>query len=324
MIKHFFNCHHFMRILFIFQAIKFIFSEIKIDKMIILGGDKFKYSHFSFNANGDMIIDSSTYPVSKERRFFGLRNNGSYYFKESNINELGYYSISASHSSGRLEGESCIIQLTSSNSKFNGRELLCGISKSYGTTEYYFEIYNLESKNMSAYKNSAFFTGIMTDTFTFIKLPDESNSNFHYIITYIAEVSSNYYLYTRIVNFSFQNANGFKVIIEGKNFLVSGSKIISCFLTENLVYLCFYLNSEKNLRINVYKSDYSDTVGTTIFRPTSYNTNIFFKGILLKGEIGFFIFFKEPTSTYPVFSLMKYNNYLKMEVYKNFNNLLIK
>jgi hypothetical protein len=59
--------------------------------MIILGGDKFKYSHFSFNANGDMIIDSSTYPVSKERRFFGLRNNGSYYFKESNINELGYY-----------------------------------------------------------------------------------------------------------------------------------------------------------------------------------------------------------------------------------------
>ena len=226
MIKQFFNWHHFIRLLLILESMNFILSDIQLDKIISLGGNQFKYSHFSFNSNGDMIIDSSTYPQTNERRFFGLKNNGRYYFNDSINDEFGYYSINASHSVGRIEGESCIIQLTSSQSEFNGRELLCGISKDDDTYEYYYEIYNLESKNMSIYKNSIFFGKILSDSFTFIKVPDESNSNFHYIISYITKVSTKYYLYTRKVNFSFENEKGFAVIIGGDPIEVGEEKIV--------------------------------------------------------------------------------------------------
>ena len=323
MIKQFFNWNHFIRLLFIFQSIKFIFSDIELNRIISLGGDQFKYSHFSFNSNGDMIIDSSTYPKTNERRFFGLRNNGRYYFNDSINNEFGYYSIFSSNPIGKIEGESYIIQLTSSYSDFNGRELLCGISKDSDSSEYYYEIFNLESKNMSIYRNSVFFGKIISDSFTFIKLPDESNSNYHYIISYITKVSTNYYLYTKIVNFSFENQNGFAIIIDGKSIEVADEKIVSCFFTEKLVYLCFYLNTDNKLCIRVFNTDFSDTVRTLIYEPTDYNPYIFFKGILLKEEIGFFIFFKESTSTFPVVSLMKYNDNLEMENYNNFNQIEI-
>ena len=94
-------------------------------------------------------------------------------------------------------------------------------------------------------------------------------------------------------------------------------------MTEKLVYLCFYLNSDNKLCIRVFPTNLSNTVRTLVYQPTNYNPYIFFKGILLKGEIGFFLFFKESTSTSPVFSLMSYDSNLKMENYNNFNQIEI-
>ena len=55
------------------MLIKFAFLGC-IDNIINLGGKNFKYSHFSFSSEGDMIIDTHQYPVENtERRFFGLK-----------------------------------------------------------------------------------------------------------------------------------------------------------------------------------------------------------------------------------------------------------
>ena len=125
----------FLKLLLIFMSVECVLPKV-LNNIIRLGDDQFRYSHFNFNSDGDMIIDTESYPVSKERRFFGLKKNGQFYFTSSNNQLTPYYSLYVDHDQGRIEGESKFIKLTSSNNKFNGKELLCGISKNTG---YYVE-----------------------------------------------------------------------------------------------------------------------------------------------------------------------------------------
>ena len=52
------------------------------------------------------------------------------------------------------------------------------------------------------------------------------------------------------------------------------------------------------------------------------NENIFFKGIHLKEEIGFFIYFIVNTSYYPYISIKQFNNKSEMKNY-NFNEITV-
>ena len=61
----------YIYILFYFQIIKIVHSS-PIDKIIFLG-DSFRYNHFSFNSNGDMIVDTHNFPIDNKRLFFGLK-----------------------------------------------------------------------------------------------------------------------------------------------------------------------------------------------------------------------------------------------------------
>ena len=78
----------FIYILIIFQSIKLIFSETLLNNIIRLGDGGFGYNHFSFNSDGDMIIDSEAYPISNERRFFGLKKMVDFILKIQIIKKL--------------------------------------------------------------------------------------------------------------------------------------------------------------------------------------------------------------------------------------------
>ena len=112
----------FLKLIIIFISIECVLPKV-LNNIIRLGDNSFRYSHFNFNSDGDMIIDTESYPPSQERRFFGLKKNGQFYFTNSNNQLTPYYSLYVDHNSGRIEGESKLIKLTSSNNKFNGREL---------------------------------------------------------------------------------------------------------------------------------------------------------------------------------------------------------
>ena len=117
----------FLKLFLIFKSIEFVLPQV-LNNIIRLGDDQFRYNHFSFNSDGDTITDTEAYPVLTERRFFGLKKNGQFYFTNSNNQLTPYHSIYAKNNSRRIEGESKFIKLTSSNDKYNGKELLCGIS----------------------------------------------------------------------------------------------------------------------------------------------------------------------------------------------------
>ena len=276
---------------FIFHLIKFTFLDC-IDNIINLGGKNFKYSHFSFNSEGDMIVDTHQYPTeSNERRFFGLKANGKFYFVDSNNKETPYYSLYLNNfnykNDLRLEGETRFINISYKN---NMKELVCGISKisSYQNNDYnnYVELYNLIDKNYSYFNTKEVLGNVYSDTFSFIKNPNE---NYKYIFTYIVQNSSdNYYLVYKLSYISFDRRNKF-ITEKDISIKVSNRRIVTCFLTEKLKHICFFESESRELKTMVYNINFENSGVESIIYTPNNSSNIgikdFMKGLHLKREL---------------------------------------
>ena len=312
----------FINLLIIFLSFNNSFSNL-LNNIIKFGDKNLRYCHFSFNSNGDMIVDSSSFPVNRTRKFFGLKNNGRFYFNDTNNKETAFYTLQADHSKGRIEGESHFIKLTSSNNKFHGRELILGISKNADSDSgYYTEIYNLKNKNMTKYLTKNTFGNIISDSFTILKTPEELNSKYYYTITYvIRDNSNNYIINLKKAYFSFELSGGIKHDNE-MSINVLAQRIVSSFYTKKSIFICFYLSQSYNLRVRAYNSDFSDSVRSNVYETNTYEERNFFKGIHLKGEIGFFIYFKVNVK-YPTISILQCNDDKTMTPYSKFEGINI-
>ena len=315
-----FICYYF-NILIIFQLINISKSQL-INNIIKLGEENATYSHFSFNSNGDMIIDTTSFPVNKERFFFGLKQNGKFYFKADN-SETPYYSMIVDNEKGRIEGDSYFIKISSSNPNIHGKELICGISKIGENNEgEYVEFYNLDEQNYTKYKTLEMFGNIFSDSFVINKAPDKSDSYYYYLVNY-KNYSSNtkYYNNIKKIYFSFEKSQGYGLRSGVEPDEMNDNRLINGFYTDNSIYILTYLSrSSSTLKAKAYNnSDFTQAVKSIIYKPNSYNEKIFFKGIHLKGEIGFFIYFKSGTIEYPSFSILQCNQLLNMTTYLGYS-----
>ena len=66
------NIYFIFQILFFLYELKLIFP-LSLNRIIRIGEKGYRYSRFSFNSKGDMIIDITSNPSTNERRFFGLK-----------------------------------------------------------------------------------------------------------------------------------------------------------------------------------------------------------------------------------------------------------
>ena len=312
----------FLKLIIIFIQKECVLPKV-LNNIIRLGDNPFRYSHFNFNSDGDMIIDTESYPVSKERRFFGLKKNGQFYFTNSNNQLTPYYSLYVDHDKGRIEGESKFIKLKSSNNKFNGRELLCGISKNTG---YYVEFYNLNYKIISKYETNEMFGNIISEFISFMELPNNTDNNYNYIISYLLQNETNYYLIIREMKFSFDNSKGYELIKEA-SFKSGERRIVSCFFTVKLKYICFYQNEKNILKTLVFQdTNLSSYKTNSIYTPNSAisnNKQKFLKTIHLKEEIGVFVFYTEEKDNFPYISLYECNSNNELIIYNSFENIII-
>ena len=67
-----YHLYSFMYLFIIFGQIHLSFSQL-LNNIIRLGENNLRYNHINFNEKGDMIIDVSAFPVTQERKFFGLK-----------------------------------------------------------------------------------------------------------------------------------------------------------------------------------------------------------------------------------------------------------
>ena len=292
----------------LFQIIKKInVNPVLLNNIIELAGNRYIYSHISFNSDGDMIIDSSTSNNSGERKFYGLKKNGRFYFNITNY-ELGYFSMTVQNEKPRYEGESFFIKLTSNNTQIHGRELLLGVSKNIGTDSgFYTEIYNLNDNNYTKYKTYNILGWLIGDTFSIMESLDESDPNYYYYtFCYCSLNEHKYYFNIRKIYFSFDLPEGY-YIKEKKIEKINYSRIVSAFYTENKILICFDTNENQHLMITAYDSNLEELCAKEINDTEIIiaDNRYFMKGIHFKNEIGIFIYFIQ---NIPKVSIIQYNS----------------
>ena len=68
-----------------------------LTNLIPLSHLNFRYINPVLSKNGDLIIQTTKSTGSPERKFFGIKNNGRYYFNDSYGKEYPYFSINATN-----------------------------------------------------------------------------------------------------------------------------------------------------------------------------------------------------------------------------------
>ena len=306
-------------LLIILQMIDFISSQL--NNIIRLGNEYFRFVHFSSNLNGDMIVDTSAYPevdpIYKERRFFGLKSNGRFYFKDDNNEETPFASIFIDKM--KPYSESCFIQLSNTD---DNKEYLLSISS---ISNYYAELYDLDKLNSSAVLMNDFLgiTGISERSVLFkYSLEDSIN---YIICGFISSQSEGDYLYLRKIYLESLNiVNEIKNITDFDILATSNKYMASCFETTLNRIICLY-QFITGLVINIYDSSTDILASEELYFGTiDKNTRIFFKGLLLKEEIGFFMYYISNTSTFPFLSVKQYNyEENRMDNYKSYNQITL-
>ena len=323
--KHFIKCNIFLYIfLNIIFLNKFLFSNSQILNHIIkLGNHPYRYNHFSYSSNGDLIIDTESFPITQERKFFGIKKDGKEYFTDNSGNKNFHSSIIVNYNDGRIEGESCFIKIKSLISEYNGKEYLLGISK-VKELKYNTEIYNLNRKFAHSLSSFFLFNDIISDVFSIIPDPLNNKNEFNYFISYIAKsVFNTYKLY--IIKAHFYINSFIDKGMEKEEMLEIESvnqAIVSCFFTSNKLYICLYTNNNKQLIILAFEPLTKSKKETDICNFNVENYSRFYKGIHLKDELGFFTYFKD-NETNPYFSIYQIKKNEKAKMYKSYNEITI-
>ena len=313
--------NYIFKALFFLNIIKLIVPQ-PLNRIIRIGEKDFRYSRISFNSKGDMIIDISSKSNTKERRFFGLKKNGNSYFEDQN--NSSYFSLFIDRKEdrngihGRYRGESIFIKLGSNNIEKNGNEYLLGVTK-YGNN--YTELYFFNENIILFDLTSSIFGNITSNVFSIYKLPEDPNSNFHYIFSYIEDYS-NFVIQTTYFN---ESAERYYDYSYRKTFECSNKKIVTCFYTVKFKYVCFYNNKNNYLTIIAFDKDFtirneSSGVESQIIQ-THDDESLFFKGIHLKEEIGAFIYFESSHTQNPTLILKQFDEGIKN--YSSFGDIQV-
>ena len=306
---------HLFSKLFILLQTKFILSQV-LNKIIKLADEPYRYTHFSFTSEGDMIIDTSAFPDRDGRKIYGLKKNNKYYFKDEHNKDTPYLDLKIERTTnpGRIEGESIIVKLEGDS---NGKECLIGISKEADYQGYYVEIYDLDTKTIKYELTNNIFGHIASIIFSALKFPDDIDSpNYDYIFSYITKT---YYFEVMKVSFNLVNTNFYD-----KSSLISipnaNINMVSCFFTEKKKYICFYQNKNSNYVIIVFDNCFINYSKTEI-SCSHFDNVMFLKGIHLKKEIGAYIYYKSTSTSYPTFTLKECNSDNEMVDYNSFGEI---
>ena len=285
-------------------------SNIKtqwINNIIKIGNSTFIYVNFAKFSNGDLIVETSSYPKSQKRMFFGLRNNGRPFYKKNSGEDTSYYSINSGGTEGLFESEASTIKITSNNANENGKEYFIVMGK----YENYAEIFDF-SQNKVYYKNVASFTSISSvKTLRHAILPLPSTSQFYYLFGFMGgNTDSKVYFQKHIFNSlnNFANTNTYD---QPKSKDKAYGRQVSCFVTKAELIICFYLTKDINkVYFNFHKYDKNlskEKIST--YASIIDDQNLFCKCIHLKEEIGIFAsYYTISSNTYPFLFIREFKN----------------
>ena len=308
-----------------------------LSNIIILGSQDYRYININSNKNGDLVILTTKFTGTGERLFYGLKKNGRFLFKNENSNEYPYliFNISGEETSDqqKFESESFFIQLSNSDESIDGNEYYLSMAKA----DQYTEMFDLENENNNFKKTIQIFGNeIYSDRWSILRLAKDDEKNNNYLFAAINKEDENKYkLYLKKIYFTSKLLSEFGEVDNAKDIECKENKMVSCFQTDSGKIVCFYrAKYEKNeeltyYTISTYKCCFSEDKSIQIEK--SVNSTSFYKGIHLKGEVGFFIYFLDQKFDFPYItfksldsdgSIKDYNSIktIKLYLFVNFFN----
>ena len=290
------------------------------NNIIIFGDFSFRYLNFLQFSNGDMIFETSpfpAYPSTNKRIFYGLKNNGRYYFKKNDSNEETPFknlTFENKNESKFESGNSIII--------IDGIEYFL----SMGRMNSYTEIFDFENNKIISNK-----TQDLIGYYTYnrrpnlLKINKERNKYIFNCISSIENINTaiilKFDLELKEDGISFSNYNTTKM---EHSFL----DIASCFITEkNEILICFYGydNSSYIGYLFISYNNELEELRREYFTPLDINYAAFFYSIFFRENAGVFIYYKyESNEYYPNIFFKEYD--VEDDSFKDYfldNNLVV-
>ena len=267
-----------------------------------------------------MIIDTYSYPAINGRKFYGLKKNGKYFFKDSNNLETPNLDLTIrdGEDKKRIEGESFFI-IFDKNNYTDYKEYLIGISKKGKSANCNIEIYDFDNRTIKKKMATDIFGDISSESFSILKYFNDTDSHFYYIFSYIK--TENKFIIMK-AHFNLTNDDFYVYHNVLLDVSCSNKRIVSCFFTEKLKYICFYQKENREYIIIVFDRMFANYKTTKISEETSNEKQlIFIKGIHLKKEIGVFMYYKNKNDLYPIITLKECNSTNDIISYSSFSEI---
>ena len=272
-----------------------------LNNLMNLGEMSFRYFNFIQFSNGDLILETSSFPPNNKRIFFGLKNNGRFYFKnETNEETPFYFLIADNENESKFEsGNSIIIS--------DGKEYFLSI----GRLDTYTELFDFENNKIISNKTLDLIGYINLNLKpSLININKERNT---YIFSCISDFDDKRYAIILKFDLELRKNGGFTFSdCTTKKIENIFGELASCFVTEkNGLIICFYgyINGEFSSYLLIAYNNEFKQLNKDYFIPTGINMNAFFYSIFFREDSGAFIYYNNQTLDfgYPNIKFIKYD-----------------
>jgi len=274
----------------------------------------FRFIHPFLTKNKDLIIQTTSVLGTAERRYFGLTNEGRYYFNDSKGEETPYYSIDAKGSSRneflyKYEGTATSIQFENDDNDY---------FLSIGNREAYAELIDYKRNTITRKLSKDFYyVYIVSEISSFFPLTiipiDNNDHKKYYFVSFLTYTNNLFYIMFKIYYFNSTDiTNGYERVIR-IYYTSANRKIASCFQSPTTYYIfCFFQNFyiyfeiiiiEPTLKLD-YK--YSQVIDKGEYGDEYANEYIFFKVVYLINNVGFYLYYKSISSN-PIIAIKEWN-----------------
>ena len=271
-------------------------SIIKIQWLnnIIQVGDKnYRYLNFITTSKNETFFETSDHPESDQRIFFGIKENGSPFFEDSNGIKKYIIKKQIADNEKKYESEAGLIKVNSEDINYKDKEYIITIGKGSTSTEIF--NYNDLDEEIQKFKTNDFL-GYTSQTYigSTIILTEEGK---HYFIFALIKGGSGGYFFS-IVKFKFIIQLGTNQISYTKeafkeDYETANRRMVSCFITENKTIVCFYFSKlEYKYAISILNTSIEKVKEEDVLlESTTDSKYLFYKCIHFKKEIGIFVYY---------------------------------
>ena len=283
-----------------------------------------RFIHPFLTSNNDLIIQTTSTLGTGDRKYYGLTNEGRYFFIDENGEETPYYSIGVTNNGQpvyKYEGAAAAIQIANDDKNY---------FLSIGTDDAYAEIIDYKNNNVYIKLSSSFYyvtiVSEVSSIFLMTKYPTDSEQKKYYILSFITYLNDKYYFMIKIYYFTSPDINNGYTRVVYKMYECAKRRMVSCFQSSTTYYIyCFYQKTnyeffaivhQPNLELTMLKEKKIDSgySGTE-------NEYIFFKCIYLVDNTGFYFYYKSIASTTPSIAIREWDEHELFKEYKKFKEI---